>query len=69
MRLQAGTLLKVQGMLPLANFTRSSAYAKGPRDVPQIRNIALEKTCNNGMTFKDTEDAIAAIGRIQVSLL
>ena len=32
--------------------TRSSANAEGPRDAPQIRNIALEKACNRGMTFK-----------------
>ena len=38
------------------NKTRSSADAKGPRDAPQIRNIALEKVCNRGRTFKDTQD-------------
>ena len=27
-----------------------------PRDVPQIRNMALEKACNRGMTCKDTKD-------------
>ena len=36
--------------------TRSSAEAEGPRDAPQIRNITLEKACNRGMTFKDTQD-------------
>jgi len=34
--------------------TRSSADAEGPRDAPQIRNIAHEKVCNRRMTFKDT---------------
>jgi len=36
-------------------ITRSSADAEGPRDAPQIQNIALEKTCNREMTFKDTQ--------------
>jgi len=35
--------------------TRSSADAERPRDAPQIRNIALEKACNQAMTFKDTQ--------------
>jgi len=34
--------------------TRSSVDAEGPRDAPQIRNIALEKACNSGITFNDT---------------
>jgi len=29
--------------------------AEGPRDAPQIRNIALENACNRGMIFKDTQ--------------
>jgi len=32
-------------------YRRSSAYAEGPRNAQQIRNIALEKACNTGMTF------------------
>ena len=38
-----------------AEKTRSSADAEGPRDAPQIRNIALAKACNRWMTFKDTQ--------------
>ena len=34
--------------------TRISADAEGPRDAPQIRNIALEKACNRGMTYSRT---------------
>jgi len=34
-----------------ANFCRY----KGPCNMPQIRNIALENACNKGMTFKDTQ--------------
>jgi len=37
------------------NQTRSCARAEGPHDAPQIRNIALEKTCNEQITFKDTQ--------------
>jgi len=42
---------------------RSSADAKGSRDAPQIRDIALEKACNKEMTFKDTQGhyTVAAI--------
>jgi len=36
----------------LFNESKSSADAEGPRDAPQIRNIALEKACNRGITFK-----------------
>ena len=35
--------------------TTSSADAEGPRDAVQIRNSALEKACDSGMTFKDTQ--------------
>ena len=35
--------------------SRSSADTEGPRDAPQIRNIALEKACSRRMTFKDTQ--------------
>ena len=35
--------------------TRSSANVNGPRDAPHVRNIALEKASNRGMTFKDTQ--------------
>jgi len=31
--------------------TRNTTDAEGPHDVPQVRNIALEKACNRGMTF------------------
>jgi len=31
------------------------SYAEGPCDVPQIRNIALEKAFNSGIAFKDTQ--------------
>jgi len=40
--------------------TRSSADAERPRDVPQIRNNALEKVCNREMTFKDTQGRLTA---------
>ena len=49
MRLTAHTDIHLQA------YTRSSADAEGQRDAPQIRNIALEKACNKGMTFKDTQ--------------
>ena len=35
--------------------TRSSANAEVPCDAPQVRNIALEKACNRGLTFEDTQ--------------
>jgi len=35
--------------------TRSSVDAVRPHYVPQLQNIALEKACNKGMTFKDTQ--------------
>jgi len=42
--------------------TRRPADTEGPCDVPQVRNIAHEKACNRGMTFKDTQAiTIAAI--------
>jgi len=34
---------------------RALADAEGLRDAPQIPKIALEKACNRGMTFKDTQ--------------
>ena len=36
-------------------LSRCSADADEQPDTPQIRNIALEKACNSGMTFKDTQ--------------
>jgi len=39
----------------MGQITRSSTGAKGPRDAPQIRNIAFEKACSWGMTFKDIQ--------------
>jgi len=36
-------------------LTRSYADAKGLHDKPHIWNITLEKACNTGMTFKDTQ--------------
>jgi len=43
-----------------------SADAGGPRDGPQIRNIAFEKVCNKGLTFKASRTlkviTVAAIG-------
>jgi len=35
--------------------TKISADAEGPRNVPQIWNIALENACNSRMTFKDNQ--------------
>jgi len=42
--------------MPIQSYsTGSSAGAERSRDAPQMRNIALEKACNRGMTFKDTQ--------------
>ena len=38
------------------DYTTTSADAEKPLDAPQIRNIALEKACNRGTSFKDTQD-------------
>jgi len=34
---------------PIRYVTGNSADAEGPRDAPQIRNIALEKACNRSV--------------------
>jgi len=44
--------------LLLINVTTSSPDAEGPCDVPQIRNVSLEKACNMGMTFKANVNVI-----------
>jgi len=49
------SISRSRDMIGAPKFTRSSADAKGPRYVPQIQNIAFEKVCNSGMTFKDTQ--------------
>jgi len=45
---------------------------EGPHNALRIRNIALKKACNSGLTFKDTQghhNYCYKISRIQVSLL
>ena len=52
----------------MGQITRSSTGAKGPRDAPQIRNIAFEKACSwewHSRTFKVI--TVAAI-RVSVSV-
>jgi len=39
-------------VIAMPDDTGSSTDAAGPRDAPQIRNIALEKVRNRGMTVR-----------------
>jgi len=54
--LMANQLSLLHKTKKMAENTRSSANADGPHDMPQIRNIALEKLCNRGMTLNDAQD-------------